>query len=110
MRKLYPDTLVFDNPPSKFRQIIKHIINIFVLACFISIVIKIWLNNAWIESLKELGWGFGCVIGTIFSETVADLGGYWGWTHQQWRVQPSWYVRLVSVIGIIIITYNFFFQ
>ena len=64
------------------------------LGLVIAAFTKVAIDGSWSTYPYELLMVFGGFVAFVFSDVFSDFTGDYGWTRQQWRQDPVWYVRL----------------
>ena len=83
-------------------------VNVLILMVFSAMLIHAWIRGQGLEDFANLAYGFAGVISYFFPYEVASWTGNYGWTRNQWRMQPEGWVRFTGVLLLGVGAYRLF--
>lgn len=83
---------------SRLNDVVReHWLNLLALCAFACVGFRLWqLPWLW-EQATTLAVAFGGLVAIVFSDEWSEYTGRYGMTRDQFRTQPSWFVRIWGV-------------
>jgi hypothetical protein len=73
-------------------------------AVFVAAGWRYWQLGRWLENIDLILIAFGSLVAVIAADEFAEWTGNYGWTRQQWRQWPEWFVRGAGMMALVVVT------
>jgi len=83
-------------------------LHIVALVIFAIAAVRFWQLPDRFGHLRLFLLALGGVVAVIASDEFAEYTGRYGWTRSQFRIQPTWFVRLIGCLFLLWATVRLF--